>query len=222
MTAHEPPDAAPARAAAPDADQILMRRFQEGDTTAFEVLVHKYQGLVLSLVRRYLGSRSSGVEDVAQQVFIRVFRSKMTYRPQARVKTWLYSVTVNACLNEIRRLRSQKNSRVRSFTAVFGDPDEEGGGPALTDDASPRPASGVEEDEAAAAIQAAVDALPDQQRLALVLTHYHGCSYEEVAASMDSTIPAVKSLLTRARENLRKQLRRFVEAEQHPAPEGGS
>ena len=67
-----------------------------------------------------------------------------------------------------------------------------------------------------------MDALPDQQRLALVLTHYHGCSYEEVAASMDSTIPAVKSLLTRARENLRKQLRRFVEAEQHPAPEGGS
>ena len=95
----------------PDADQILMRRFQDGDESAFEVLVHKYQGLVLSLVRRYLGSRSAGVDDVAQQVFFRVFRSKMTYQPKAKVKTWLYSITVNACLNEIRRLRAEKNRR---------------------------------------------------------------------------------------------------------------
>ena len=104
----------------PDADQVLMRRFQEGDESAFQVLVHKYQGLVLALARRYLGSRYHGIEDVAQQVFVRVFRSKMTYKPRAKVKTWLYSITVNASLNEIRRLRAQKNRRVSAFTAVFG------------------------------------------------------------------------------------------------------
>ena len=64
----------------PDADQVLMRRFQGGDESAFEVLVHKYQGLVLSLARRYLGSRFAGVDDVAQQVFVRVFRSKIVHR----------------------------------------------------------------------------------------------------------------------------------------------
>ncbi len=197
----------------PDADQILMRRFQDGDESAFEVLVHKYQGLVLSLVRRYLGSRSAGVDDVAQQVFFRVFRSKMTYQPKAKVKTWLYSITVNACLNEIRRLRAEKNRRVNSFTAVFGDPSGEDSVPAFEDARSPKAASEMEGGEVAAHVRAAVDLLPDQQRLALVLTRFHGCSYEDVAEAMETTVPAVKSLLTRARENLRKRLHRFVAAE---------
>ncbi len=206
----------------PDADQILMRRFQDGDESAFEVLVHKYQGLVLSLARRYLGSRFAGVEDVAQQVFFRVFRSKMTYQPKAKVKTWLYSITVNACLNEIRRLRAEKNRRVNSFTAVFGDGGEDGP-PAFEDARSPKASSDMEEGEVAAQVREAVDQLPEQQRLALVLTRFHGCSYEDVAASMETTIPAVKSLLTRARENLRKRLQHFVTAEsERTAPENDS
>ncbi len=207
----------------PDADQILMRRFQDGDESAFEVLVHKYQGLVLSLVRRYLGSRFAGVEDVAQQVFFRVFRSKMTYQPKAKVKTWLYSITVNACLNEIRRLRAEKNRRVNSFTAVFGDGSAGEGPPTFEDARSPTASGDMEETEVAAQVRAAVDQLPDQQRLALVLTRFHGCSYEEVAASMETTVPAVKSLLTRARENLRKRLQHFVAAEsERSVPDQGS
>ena len=206
----------------PDADQILMRRFQEGDESAFEVLVHKYQGLVLSLCRRYLGSRSPGIDDVAQQVFVRVYRSKMTYKPQAKVKTWLYAVTVNACRNEIRRLRAEKNRRVSSFTAVFGDPAEGDAPPVFEDLGSPTPGADLEGDEVSRAVRIAVDQLPEQQRLALVLTRFHGCSYEDVAEAMKTTVPAVKSLLTRARENLRKLLRRFVETQQPAAPEGGS
>ena len=215
----------------PDADQVLMRRFQEGDESAFEVLVHKYQGLVLSLTRRYLGSRSAGVEDVAQQVFIRVFRSKMTYQPKARVKTWLYSITVNACLNEIRRLRAQKNQRVNAFTAVFGDAGGEEGVPAFEDVRSPAPSSELEGNEVATQVRRAVDQLPEQQRLALVLTRFHGASYEEVAETMETTVPAVKSLLTRARGNLRKLLASLVDgpaasasadAQALAAPEGGT
>lgn len=210
LTAHAPESRPPVT---PDADQILMARFQGGDEGAFEVLVHKYQGLVLSLARRYLGSRSPGIEDVAQQVFIRVFRSKMTYEPKAKVKTWLYSVTVNTCLNEIRRLRAEKNRRVSAFTAVFGDAAGEDAGPVLEDAGSPAPSSGMELGEVAAEVRAAVDALPQQQRLALVLSRFHGCSYEEVADAMGATVPAVKSLLTRARENLRKRLAPYVEAQ---------
>jgi RNA polymerase sigma-70 factor (ECF subfamily) len=204
----------------PDADQVLMRRFQEGDESAFEVLVHKYQGLVLSLTRRYLGSRSSGVEDVAQQVFVRVFRSKMTYKPQAKVKTWLYSITVNACLNEIRRLGAEKNRRISSFSAVFGDWAVEEGSPSLADSRSPAPSSELEESDIQSQVRAAVDALPEQQRLALVLTRFHGCSYDEVAETMKTTVPAVKSLLTRARENLRKQLGALVDGAPVPTAEG--
>lgn len=197
----------------PDADQMLMQRFQAGDESAFEVLVHKYQALVLSLVRRYLGSRYPGVDDVAQQVFVRVFKGRMTYQPRAKVKTWLYSIAVNACLNEIRHLRTEKNRRINSFTAVFGGNDD--GGTLEFEDgrahAADDPYAG---DEVKRQVRAAVDQLPDQQRLALVLSRFHHLSYEDIAASMETTIPAVKSLLTRARSNLKKALKELVEGEE--------
>ena len=195
-----------------DTDQILMQRFQEGDESAFAVLVHKYQGLVLSLCRRYLGSRSPGVEDVAQEVFLRIFKARMTYEPRAKVKTWIYSITVNACLNEIRRLRSKKNRSVSSFTAVFGE-----GEPLEAADLHPtEPGLGLEGHEAGERVRRAVDALPEQQRLALVLARFHHCSYEDVASTMGTSIPAVKSLLTRARENLRRRLGALVEEPLEP------
>jgi RNA polymerase sigma-70 factor (ECF subfamily) len=206
--------------AMPDADQVLMRRFQDGDDTAFEVLVHKYQGMVLALVRRYLGSRYPGVEDVAQQVFLRVYRGKMTYQPRAKVKTWLYSVAVNASLNEIRRLRAEKNRRVASFTAVFGEGSDAEGGAALEARERFEPGAGLDREALARRVQAAVDALPEQQRLALVLSRFQHCSYEEVAEAMATTVPAVKSLLTRARENLRRALEDLVETGADPAGEG--
>ena len=168
--------------------------------------------------RRYLGSRYSGVEDVAQKVFIRVYRARMTYQPKAKVKTWLYSIAVNACLNEIRHLRAEKNRRVSAFTAVFGDgPDGDGGPRAFEDERSEVPSGSLEGEEVAARVRYAVDRLPEQQRLALVLSRFHHCSYQDVAAAMDTTVPAVKSLLTRARENLRKQLRDLVDVEMENA-----
>ena len=195
-----------------DADHELMKRFQEGDDSAFEVLVHKYQGLVLALARRYLGSRYAGVDDVAQQVFVRVYRAKHTYEPRALVKTWIYSITVNACLNEIRHLRSEKHRRVGSFTAVFGEEGDDSHGGSVADPSESSSHDRLEEDEVAARVRAAVDRLPEQQRLALVLSRFHHCSYDDVAASMSTTVPAVKSLLTRARDNLRKALAGLVEA----------
>jgi RNA polymerase sigma-70 factor (ECF subfamily) len=203
-----------------DADQELMQRFQEGDDSAFEVLVHKYQGLVLALARRYLGSRYAGVDDVGQQVFVRIYRARHTYEPRALVKTWIYSITVNACLNEIRTLRSAKHRRVGSFTAIFGDGDGSGDGPGpdLADRLASPPERHLEEDEVAARVRTAVDQLPEQQRLALVLSRFHHCSYEDVAAAMKTSVPAVKSLLTRARENLRKALADVVAGASEDAP----
>jgi RNA polymerase sigma-70 factor (ECF subfamily) len=203
-----------------DADQVLMRRLQAGDDSALEVLVHKYQGLVLSVARRYLGSRSPSVEDVAQQVFIRVYRGRMTYQPRAKVKTWLYSVTVNACLNEIRRMKAEKNRRVASFSAVFGEEGDAEGAAVLADPAGDPPSRVLEREDVSRRVRDAVDGLPEQQRLALVLSRFEGCSYEDVAESMHTTVAAVKSLLTRARQNLRRVLADLVEAEAEPAREG--
>lgn len=222
----KPKEASPAMS---DPDQALMRRFQEGDVSAFEVLMQKYQAPVLSLVRRYLGSRSPGVEDVAQQVFIRIYRARDTYEPKAKVGTWIYRITVNTCLNEIRRMRAEKNRRVVGFSAVFGAAaDREGGeGDAeagLADARAGDPPERLEAGEAADRVRRAVDALPEAQRMALVLSRFHGCSYEDVALSMGSSVPAVKSLLMRARENLRKALAPYVTghaAEADSGPDGG-
>jgi RNA polymerase sigma-70 factor (ECF subfamily) len=189
-----------------------MERFQKGDATAFEVLVHKYQAPVLSLVRRYLGSRSSGVEDVAQEVFLRIYRARDTYEPRAKVGTWIYRITVNTCLNEIRRLRADKNRRIAGFSAVFED--ESAADAALEDVSAAAPLDRVEASETQEslrdAVARAVDALPEQQRLAVVLSRWHGLGYEEVAAALGTTVPAVKSLLTRARDHLRASLSSYA------------
>lgn len=198
-----------------DPDQRLMWSFQKGDVSAFEDLVHKFQGPVLSLVRRYLGSKSAGVEDVAQEVFVRIFRSKHTYEPKAKVSTWIYRITVNTCLNEIRRLGADKNRRVGGFTALFGADDggDDAANVALADPRVETPAEGLASGELADRVRAAIDALPEQQRLAVVLSRYHGLPYEDVADSMGTSVPAVKSLLTRARENLRRALAPYVTGE---------
>jgi RNA polymerase sigma-70 factor (ECF subfamily) len=197
-----------------DPDQDLMRAFQEGDVSAFERLLRKYQGPVLSLVRRYLGSRSPGVDDVAQEVFIRVYRGKHTYEPRAKVGTWIYRITVNTCLNEIRRLGAEKNRRVAGFSAVFGDgggaEDAVDPGAVLADARAEAPPEGLEAAEVERRVREAVDALPEQQRLAVVLSRYHGLGYEDAAQAMGTTVAAVKSLLTRARERLRRALSAYV------------
>jgi RNA polymerase sigma-70 factor, ECF subfamily len=219
--APEPPEPAAPEPAPPeqrvtDPDRELMRRVQEGDGSAFEALVTKYQGLVLSLVRRYLGSRYAGVEDVGQQVFVRVYRARQGWQPRAQVKTWIYSITVNACLNEIRMLRSEKHRRVGSFTAIFGstgdDAEASARGATVADTHAVADGARLDHDHVAARVRAAVDALPEQQRLAMVLSRFHACSHEEVAATMGTSVPAVKSLLLRARDTLRRMLSDLVEA----------
>jgi RNA polymerase sigma-70 factor (ECF subfamily) len=191
-----------------DHDHDLMRRVQTGDAAAFETLVRRHQEMVYALCRRYLGSLSPGIEDVAQQVFIRIFRGRATWKPRAQVKTWIYQITVNACLNEIRSSRANKRRRIGLFSTLFADDPQALEALVAAEPYTPR--KGIEEDPVAHKVRIAVDMLPDQQRLAVVLSRFHGCSYEEVAEAMGSTVPAVKSLLTRARESLRKSLRDFM------------
>ena len=206
-----------------DPDQLLMRRLQGGDAGAFEVLVNKHQGMVFALIRRYMGSRYPDLDDVAQQVFLRLYRGRDTYKPKAKVKTWLYSITVNACLNEIRRLRTEKHKSVRSFTAVFGDGLDDGpGGPTFADARAETGVAPLEQAEVRAQVEAAVDALPEQQRLALILTRYHGASYEDTAETLETTVSAVKSLLTRARGNLKKSLADLLGGAEASAANPGS
>jgi RNA polymerase sigma factor (sigma-70 family) len=124
---------------------------------------------------------------------------------------------VNTCLNEIRRLRAEKNRRLVGFSALFGDGagsgesgDGDAAGGSFADPAALAPPERLAAGEVAARVRAAIDRLPEQQRLAVVLSRYHGLPYEDVAAAMETSVPAVKSLLMRARDNLRAALADFV------------
>ena len=187
-----------------DADAELMLAFQRGDEDAFGALVRRFQDRIVSLAYRYLGS-AADAEDLAQEVFLRVYRAKGSYEPSARFSTWIYRIASNTSLNHIRGRKAR-----RKVAGPLPSPDE--GDPA-SDPADPdaaAPGDRLEMDELARVLRQIVDDLPDRQRIAILLNKYEGLGYEEVAAAMDLSVMAVKSLLTRARVNIKERLEPYL------------
>lgn len=184
-----------------------MARVKEGDTAAFQELVEIHQHRVIGTVARMLGDDAEA-EDVAQQVFVRVWRSAARYEPSAKFTTWLFTITRNLVFNELRR-------RARHATIPLEEPREPGDDEPRTQLADERvklPDATLLDEEMMDAIQRAIDELPEAQRMAIVLRRYEETPYEEIAAILDLSVPAVKSLLFRARTELREKLRRYLEA----------
>lgn len=195
-----------------DPDAALMLSLQRGDESAFDALVGRHRERVFRLACRYLGDETAA-EDLAQESFLRVYRARHTWRPEAKFSTWLYRVTANACLNE---LRARRTRRAVEATAPRG-PD--GGPPA--EPADPRaesPAESLVRAETAALVREAVSRLDGDQRLAVLLSKYEGLSYRELADAMGRSVPAVKSLLVRAREKLREDLAGILDRAPAAAP----
>ncbi len=190
-----------------DPDVQLMLRFQRGDAGAFDELVRRHQRGVVNLTHRYLGDPASA-DDMAQDVFVRVHNARATYRPEAKFTTWLYRIATNLCLNEIR---DREKYRPRPASTAGGAEDDEAGdafGALLDPGTAVPPGDSLEREELRRAVIAAVRALPPQQRMAVLLLRWHSQSYQEIAEALDTTVKAVKSLLSRAKENLRQRLER--------------
>jgi len=186
-----------------DAEDVrLMRLVGRGDTTAFEELIERHQSLVTGTVARMLGSNSD-VEDIAQQVFIRVWKSARRYVPRAKFTTWLLKITRNLVFNELRR------SKRRGHVPLQSEPGAEDHHP-LKDEANPAPDASLLEAELQREIEEAIVQLPDSQRMALVLRRYEQLSYEQIAEVLDLSVPAVKSVLFRARTELRSRLSKYL------------
>lgn len=182
-----------------------MVAWQRGDEGAFAQLVEAYSGAVWSLLTRFLGPRE-GREDLVQDVFLRVVRARDRYEPTARFTTWLYRIVFNLAVNE--------TERAREFTSLELERADDGGDarePADVDGDAPD--ADLVRADLVAAVRAAIAALPENQRMALVLAKYHDLSFAEVAEVLDSSEKAVKSLVHRARENLRASLIPFLEQE---------
>src|SRR4051794_22118759 len=183
-------------------DVQLMALISKGDTAAFEELIERHQSLVIGTVARMLGSNSE-IEDIAQQVFIRVWRSASRYVPRAKFTTWLMKITRNLVFNEMRRSKRH--------AGIPLEPESGKEIPTTKTEAAEGPDATLLERELEQAIEKAIAALPETQRMAIVLRRYEGVSYEEIADILDLSVPAVKSVLFRARTELRERLRGYLE-----------
>jgi RNA polymerase sigma-70 factor (ECF subfamily) len=182
-------------------DVRLMQLVSRGDTSAFEELIERHQSLVAGTVARMLGSNSD-VEDIAQQVFIRVWKSARRYVPRAKFTTWLLKITRNLVFNELRRSRRHTHVPLQTDPAAEEFP--------LKDEKNPPPDASLLETELQQAIDDAIAQLPESQRMALILRRYEQLSYEEISEVLDLSVPAVKSVLFRARTELRTRLNKYL------------
>ena len=190
-------------------DIQAMLAFQGGDEKGFEVLYERYSRPILNYLYRFTWDRSVA-EELTQEVFLRVCRAARTYEPRTAFRSWLYQIATNVGRNEVRKpaysVRQDSldsNSRMRT----------EGPGPTQPDPASECPeemaiARRLEQD-----IQRILMRLPERQRAALILCRHHGFSYQEIAAIMGLREGAVKSLIHRATETLRKGLGAYLDSD---------
>lgn len=190
---------------APD-DVELMRLVAKEDEEAFRLLVERHQNVVYGTIAKMLGDPVEA-EDLAQQVFLRVYRAAKTYQPSAQFRTWLFTIVRNLVLNEYRR---RQRAWLQPLPSPDDDPESASYGAELSDKNAKSPAQHSLDQEMMGTIDRAILALPDQQRLAVILRRYDEVSYEEIAAVLKTTVPATKSLLFRARETLRISLQSYL------------
>ncbi len=180
-----------------DPDVGLMLQFQKGNSTSFEQLMEKYYSPILNFIYRMVGNKEHA-EDITQEVFVKIHENINNYQPRSTFKTWVYVIAKNLSLNELRRGKYQDKDVI-----IEGDE--------VDHDLSRRPEDQYIKDETVEAVKAAIQELPENQRLAVVLRRYQDLSYEEIAAALKTSEKAVKSLLNRAKENLRVKLEKFVD-----------
>ncbi len=185
-----------------DPDVQLMLAVQRGDQAAFHRLFEKHVAGVIGFAMQFVGNRARA-EEVAQDVFLQVYRTRARYVPRARFKTWLYRMVTNACLSELRR--PEHRARVQPLDPS---PAGQGDDPPPAFELPTRSSEDLTLDrEAVDRLRTAVTALPTQQRAALLLARVNGLSYDEVAASLSCSVSAVKSLIHRATVTLRAHMR---------------
>ena len=204
MAATTPPSFA-AAVTGPDSDAEVMLRAKAGDQSAFDYLVQKYRRPIVSFMYR-MARNAAVAEDLAQEVFLRVYRSRASYEASAKFTTWLYRIATNLAVNHARDTRHERPE----VTVSLDEPDEESGTTLELPDAALTAEQSMVRRERMMAIRSKVEALPKQQRLAVIMHKYQQMDYKQIAEVLKKSESATKSLLFRAYETLREQLKEFV------------
>ena len=185
-----------------------MLQVRDDNAAAFEELVSRYQARLVSIFENMVGRRSMA-EDLAQEVFLRIYRARKRYTAGSRFSTWLYRIAHNVASNARRSLarRKEVNLVAQSHGELSAQPLTH-----MVKEASGlMPTRQIDQIERAEIVRAAIGSLNDRQRMALLLSKFEGMSYEEIAQSMELSVSAIKSLLSRARVNLKDILAPYIQ-----------
>ena len=186
-------------------DAEVMLRVAAGDDSAFDYLVEKYRRPMISFMYRMTRNQSVA-EELAQEVFLRVYRSRQTYAASAKFTTWLYRIATNLAVNHARDNKYERPEN----TVNIDEPDTETGMTVDVADRSLNAEQAILRRERLAAIRKHVEALPERQRMAVIMHKYQGLDYKQIAAVLKLSESATKSLLFRAYETLRETLKAFL------------
>jgi RNA polymerase sigma-70 factor, ECF subfamily len=198
------------RGAAADYDVALMLAFQQGDEPSFQELVERNHARVIGLVHRFVGD-SNDAEDLAQEVFLRIYRARQSYQPTARFSTWMFRITANVSLNALRSRATRRDDV--SISQICDDGE---GQAAMPDLACAMPDQHLHQQELREKVQEAIHTLPEKQQVAVILNKYEGMSYADIARTIGCSTMAVKSLLARARDNLKDRLLLYLRTGRGP------
>ena len=186
-------------------DAQIMLRVKAGDQPAFDYLVQKYRRPMVSFMYR-MARNAAAAEDLAQEVFLRVYRSRASYEASAKFTTWLYRIATNLAVNHARDTRHERPE----VTVSLDEPNEESGTTLELPDGNLTAEQVLVRRERMLAIRSKVEALPELQKLAVIMHKYQQMDYKQIAEVLKKSESATKSLLFRAYETLREQLKEFV------------
>ncbi len=189
-----------------DPDVQLMLRVREGDDAAFARLVAGYQDRLVGLLSHLTGERDAA-EDLAQEVFLRVYRARKGYVPSAKFSTWLFRIAQNLASNS---RRGRRRRREVPFASSGDQSDSRPQEALVAEKSALLPNRQLAKREIQSVVRLALDDLGERQKLAVLLHRFEGMSYADIAETMELTPQAVKSLLSRARESLRTKLESYV------------
>jgi RNA polymerase sigma-70 factor (ECF subfamily) len=189
-----------------DPDVRRMLRVRADEPGAFEELVDQYRNRLVGVMHHLVGSPDEA-EDLSQEVFLRVYRARKKYHPRCKFATWLFTIANNLALNH---LRSRRRRPVVPLPAQESGPLGPRPAEQLAPDRGTGPVQKVQKQELAAVIRRALEGLNERQRMAVVLNKYEDMGYAEIAEVMGLNVQGVKSLLSRARENLRAALSEYI------------
>ncbi|MCS6852038.1 MAG: sigma-70 family RNA polymerase sigma factor [Gemmataceae bacterium] len=197
-----------------DPDIRLMLRVRADEPGAFAELVEHYQERLIAVLHHLMGNADEA-EDLAQEVFLRVYRARKRYRPRSKFSTWLFTIANNVALTALRNRNRALPLEVRDSGTLGVEPVKK-----LVADPDSGPSQRMQREELAQRVQKALETLNERQRMAVILNKFEDMNYAEIGEVMGLSVMAVKSLLSRARANLRAALQDYIEVESQAQDDG--